>query len=335
MSFWHLYNIPVVFSSTPFQPLILHRPPLKHKYPIEINDHESIDELRTFLKTYFGNPPTTPVLDLPRSEFLKSRTHFFIIRGSQNEIIASIRYYYMGNFQQCTEEIYCIDCFCIHPQYRKKGLADYLLHFLNIYVNDHQIPYSIFLKEGHIIPSIPYYSSKYVYRELTNHAVQSNHVHTLSIPIAYRLLDIFQQFTPNLFIIRNPNAMKSSKPNQIWKLYQKNSQYILVCAQDTYQRKDNKKMGWITAWLSSPVITDIQVSYELSDSFANEFDYIWMDHAFIGYRPSPLWKEDGHFHMYLYQWTSTLKFSTPKSSTPKSSTPKSSTPKSSTPIILF
>jgi hypothetical protein len=304
MSFWHVYNIPAIFSTTPFQPLILHRPPLEHKYPIEINNGNAIDELRTFLKTYFGNPPTTPVLDIPRSEFLKSRTHFFIIR--EKEIIASIRYYYIGDFHHSNQQIYCIDCFCIHPQYRKKGLADYLLHFLNIYVNDQQIPYSIFLKEGPTIPSTQHYSSQYVYRNIyrkLDNSLPNPHIHTLSITTAYKLIDIYHKFNPHLFIIRNP-----ANHNQLWKLYQKNSTYILVCAQDTYQHKDGKRMGWLTAWLESPGITDHfreEASHKLSDSFADHFDYIWADHTCVG--SSPLWKEDGQFHWYLYQWSSSYR----------------------------
>lgn len=73
-------------------------------------------------------------------------------------------------------------------------------------------------------------------------------------------------------------------------------------------------MGWITAWIESPGITDTireDASYQLSQ--VNEFDMIWMDWNWVTKYPTkyltkyPItWTIDGPFHWYTYQWTPEL-----------------------------
>ncbi len=116
-------------------------------------------------------------------------------------------------------------------------------------------------------------------------------------------MDVFRELRRDLFIIRN-----STNPNQYWRLYKKDTYKILVCFQDTYQIDENgKKLCWATAWIESPNITDNireEASRELSASMYPQFDLCWINKEWSG--NSSLWKEDGPFHWYCYQWASSI-----------------------------
>jgi hypothetical protein len=265
---------------------------------------KALKEVREFLIKYFGKPPKTPILDIPEDKLLGEKDYILVVRDNENQIVGCIRYHYLGIFVTGeNQEIYCEDCFCIHPLWRRRGIGDYLLTKLHIFVNTNNMPYSMFLKEGAKlgISHDPFYSGIYVFRKPENNPIpQITCLNTLQ---AYSLMDKFREFNRSLFVIRNKNST-----NQYWKLYKKDTYKVLACFQDTYQRfeEDGKmnKIGWITAWIESPNMTDAireDASKELSDSMLNAFDYIWANLDWIG--DSELWKIDGQFNWYLYQWT--------------------------------
>jgi len=268
---------------------------------------KKIKEVREFLIKYFGNPPHTPILDIPEDKLLGQKDFILIVRDIERNIVGCIRYHYLGIFVTGdNQEIYCEDCFCIHPKWRKKGVGDYLLTKLHIFVNKNNIPYSMFLKEGPRLSIInePFYSGIYVFRGTKK--LEIKHTTSLTITQAYSLMDMFREFNRNLFVIRN-----NKSTNQYWKLYQKDTSKILVCFQDTYQRfeekGETKKIGWITGWFESANITDNfreEASNELSDSMCQMFDYIWANSQWVGGNNE--WKQDGFFNWYLYQWTSSV-----------------------------
>ena len=265
----------------------------QEQYTIDVKmDRDHILEIKTFLKNHFGNPPTTPVFDIPEDILYGERDILFYIRDTI--IIGCIRYHYMGTFLD--KEIYCVDCFCIHPLWRKKGIGDYLLTTLHVYANRNKIPYAMFLKEGYLhIINMPLYSSIYVYRKIekSNHSVIS-----LTTEDAYKLIDIFCKFN-SIFIIKN----KENK-NQYWKLYKKGNYKVLACIQDTYQRFKGNKIGCITGWIESPIDSCEEASIHISNSMYGIFDYIWGNKKWIG--NSNDWKMDGSFHWYSYQWTTSI-----------------------------
>ncbi len=263
------------------------------------NNKIELKNIKIFLKKYFGEPPNKPIFDISIINLLNNKDIIFYVKDKLNNIVGCIRYHYIGLLMNDNKEIYCVDCFCIHPEWRGKGVGDYLLTFLHIYANKNKIPNAIFLKEGNQlgIIHIPYYSGIYVYKIVNN--IISKYVNNISIKNAYKIIDIYKKIKPNTFIIIN----KETK-NQIWKLYKKEIFMVLVCFQDTHQyTNDNKKMGWITCWIESPNMTDEMrgiISEEIVDSVYGIFDYIWMNKEWIG--NSINWTTDGEFHWYLYQW---------------------------------
>lgn len=126
-------------------------------------------------------------------------------------------------------------------------------------------------------------------------------------------MDAFHASDPNLFIVRSESPMKPR-----WRLYRDSRRHhlVLACIQDTSQWFEGKngqknKMGWITAWFESPVITDedrVHISTAIADSLHDEFDYIWADSRWTGHdaTKNSEWIQDGTFHWYAYQWSTSL-----------------------------
>ena len=264
-------------------------------------DPSLLTEIRHYLRTYFGSPPHSPVLDIPETHLLASNDHLLVIRDA-TQIIATIRYHYMGILEQ--EPIYEVDCFCIHPAWRKKGMGDVLLAELHHYANQKGISHCVFLKEGSPLPILflPWYRGVYVYRTLFPMQRTHPYVYKCSIEQAYRIMDQRRVSDPTLVLLRNHETT-----NQQWVYYKKGMHWILACAQDTFQYKEGGKMAWITAWLESPLLTDAfreEASLAITDTLSPFFDHVWMNKEWGG--SHPLWKEDGEFYWYTYQWTTTL-----------------------------
>ena len=265
-----------------------------------LDTNKEVLEIKHFIKNNFGGNKK-PVLDIPEDKICGKKDTIIYVRDTQ--IIGCIRYKYIGMFLD--KEIYCVDCFCIHPSWRKKGLGDYLLTKLHIYVNKNNIPYSMFLKEGPQlnIMNTPIYSGVYVYRKVIRRDLD---ITALTIDQAYKLIDIFCEFN-DIFIIKNKDNL-----NQYWKLYKREDKTILACIQDTYQYLDGKKIGWITGWIESPNITDDlreDALHQISNSM--DFYYMWANRAWTNANTNANtkeWKIDGSFHWYLYQWTTSIRF---------------------------
>lgn len=285
----------------------------KHKLPsptgisaVIIRYHESMSlltEICNYLQTYFGNPPYTPLFIVKEDELLREKDLLFLVRDITHQIVGTLRYRFVGQLLTSSmPDIYRVDAFCIHPSWRGKGVGDYLLIQLHCYANEKGIPYAMFLKEGLSlsISNSPFYTGQYVYRHLFRPIINSLNVHTISIHYAHKLLDIYHTIYPQVCIIRNQHSP------QIWRIYKKGYDFILACFQDTYQKmNDGGKMGWCTAWLESSIITENsrrEAAIEITDSLWNIFDYIWIDKKRVG-NDFSLWKEDGYFHWYTYQWT--------------------------------
>lgn len=308
MVFWKI--VPQFSVRTPFSSDLIE----KYAIPSPIGNHATritsttatpamLTEICTYLRTYFGNPPRTPVLDIPESRLLGPRDYLFVVRDQEEKIAGTIRYRYTGEFfannihHVNDPAIYRVDAFCIRPDWRKKGLGDYLLTELQRYATMKGHPYAMFLKEGpHLsITHVPLYSSSYVYRPIK--VTKAKHVQLFSTLQAYHMLDLYHSIYPNVFIIRNQNG------NQHWRYYKNGYSTILACFQDTYQRLEGKKMAWCTAWLESSVVADeirMEAAIELTNTLPS-FDYVWMNKKWVGNHSA--WKHDGGFHWYTYQWS--------------------------------
>lgn len=280
----------------------------------EKNKHEfgteQKTEVRQFLWTHFGEPPHHPRLDLPEESLFSSTDLILLARDDQKHLIGVIRYHFVGRFLSCIEEpfMYVVDCFCIHPRWRKKGLGDRLLSELHQFANENQKPFALFLKEG---PSLsifprPIVSGEYAYRRIEQkEKFDSPHVFPLTPIQIQRMLKTYCRLFPTTWIIWNEHSTE-----QQWLLYTRNSCYIWICIQPTHQIVQNHTIGWITGWLESSELTDEfrqEAIHAVAHSIYHTYDYLWVNHKWTG--QSPLWKRDGPFHYYAFQWSSSLSIS--------------------------
>ena len=308
MVFWSV--APYLSTQTPFSSHIIEKDALPSptgnaalRITRSMATPEVLTEIGSYLRTYFGNPPHTPVLDIPESQLLLHRDYLFLVRDKEGKIAGTIRYRYTGTLLTDTRpDIYRVDAFCIRPDWRKKGVGDYLLTELQRYVNVNGHYYSMFLKEGPYLPIIhrPLYSSTYVYRCIVYNAHVAPHVILISSAQAYHMLDVYHGIYPTVCIIRNQHG------NQHWRYYKHGYSTILACFQDTYQRLEGKRIAWCTAWLESSVVTDEirkEAAIELTSTLPS-FDYVWMNKEWVG--NDSTWKQDGGFHWYTYQWSTNL-----------------------------
>ena len=319
MSFWDAYlrswwsnHRSALFISQPFE----------RKEPIEslglaymwIYQHDTAcKEICQFLYDYFGNPPQKPRFNIPVNHLVLKTDFLLIARDNSSRIVGCIRYHDIGILYHNKERIYAVDCFCIHPAWRGKGVGRQLLYRLHCYANEKGIPHALFLKEGSTVsPFItPLYSGTYVYRRCIGPSSQT--LPSISVMDAVKWLTVYQYCNPICCIIHN-----SHTPNQQWYFYKKQAHSILIGVQDTYQthflEKSAQKtqntinvassMGWVTAWLESPLITDTERE-EASDKLieSTTFDYLWMNQVWCNSNASKRgWQQDGAFHWYTYQW---------------------------------
>lgn len=271
-----------------------------------IDTPKLITEICAYLKSYFGEPPKTPVLDIPEGQLLGPNDYIFLVRDENNRIVGTLRYKYTGKLLVKDQpNIWRVDCFCIHPNWRRKGVGDYLLTELQRYATAHDESYAMFLKEGPSlsITNIPLYSGAYVYRQIKASMILAPNVRIISSLQAYYHLEWYNMICPNVMIIRNEHGK-----NQHWRYYKNEYATIIACFQDTHQRFQDtgERIGWCTAWLESSVVTD-EIRKEAAIELTNTlpaFDYIWMDKKWVG--KGTEWKYDGNFNWYAYQWSSNL-----------------------------
>jgi len=257
-----------------------------------VTTHEECNEVRAHWRQHFGSPPHTPILDLPEEIIMNDLV--LIVRDQNGIIAGSIWYHPMGTYNG--KPVHLVDGFCIHPDWRKKGVGDYLLTELHRLTVD--TPYTLFLKEGAPLSHAPFYTGHYVYRALQEGLKPfKSFIHAVTPRQARRLMAVYQEMDPSLILLR-----PSGITNQRWWRYHRGIHHVLICIQDTYQWKEGKKMGWITAWLESPGLTDSireEAAWLLSDRAYPEFSYVWMDARWCS---SEEWIPDGTFHWYAYRW---------------------------------
>jgi hypothetical protein len=316
MVFWRQHSL-LWRSFAPtrrFQPLVCEKEKLpsptgQEAKQIHRNDANAKTRICHFLRVHFGTPPTTPVLDIPEEYLLSKDDYLFYVEDDIGHLVGCIRYHHVGLFQTDNPQpIYVVDCFCIHPKWRKKGVGDYLLTVLHQFANKHDIPYALFLREGSPLSILtpPMYSGQYAYRDVTRPLHHISAVRSLTPHQAYRMVQLYREGNPDIVLIG-----KESYPNQSWKWYRYQGRNILACVQNTYQtfQKNGKqqRIGWMTAWLESPNVTEedrVQASLAITQSLHGQFDYIWTNVAWTGGDKN--WTLDGGFHWYPYQWTTSL-----------------------------
>lgn len=299
MSFW---NIPFISPPpTRFQEQLRTLELLENqfKYQIVKNDEQKL-KICHFLQENFGGKKH-PILKI--SPRLKHNEIILYIENN-DIIIASIRYRYTGQFD--TQSINLIDCFCISDHYRKKGLGSYLLNSLHILTNQMGKKYSIFFKEGPMLPihcPEPFYTGFYAYRQIV-HDIETPNTITITGDKAYDIIKIYREFRPKTFLILNPTSN-----NQIWRMYRSDNHWIIAVFQNSFQihPQNDGKIVWCTGLIESigfPKELRKEAMTQMSELV--DYSWVWVDARWIDRILCERWKFDGQFHWYDYQWNSCL-----------------------------
>ena len=260
------------------------------------------DLVSPFLKTYFkSNPRTSPEYiyeEIPEEILLQ-------IPDASGAIAGSIRARPSGSFEYMP--ITLIDCFCVRPDMRRKGLGTTLLVSIKEACAKSGIYNAIFLKEGNPINAfgvLPIYSSYYAYRDISG-LDKSKSVSYMTANQAYTLISSYFMLRPDTFLILNKQT-----DNQKWLIYRSDISgvWVLALIQNSYQTISGKKIAWVTGWIESPMVnedTRILASEEITSSIARlGYDWVWLDYNWIG--KSKKFQLDGPFHWYSYQWSTSL-----------------------------
>lgn len=270
--------------------------PTGNNYVIATSQEER-KRIQDFLRKTFGNPPHTPIL-FPT---FSSDDILLYVKDQENTLVGCIRYSYAGHFEE--QEIYKIDCFCIEPSWRKRGIGSYLLTSLHSETMKRNHIYSIFLKEGAPVFSLqqPFYSSSYVFKKIVYPYNPMYSIYTPTLEEVYRIINTYKTVYPDTFVLI------SRDPIIQWRFFKRGNYILLVCCQESYQfhPEDRNKIGWITGWLESCPLTWPPDRQKILDTLVHSFFYTWLwaDKRWI---QDPSWKEDGTFHWYSYQWEPTL-----------------------------
>jgi GNAT superfamily N-acetyltransferase len=315
MGFWDNVSIFNYFKSllhtAYFTPNIINKDIISSPTGIKYNiaTTKDLPKIAAFLKLYFGEPPKTPIFNIPPNILLDDNDTILYVINKTNKIVGCIRYHYIGKFYTAENkpDMYIVDCFCIHPEWRKKGIGRYLLHSLHNYVVSQNKPYSMFLKEGGLVNTfnIPFYRGIYVYKPLTIASrIPTTHTLTVNNTNVEQLINIFRNFNKDIFIVWRKDGV-----NQIWRFFKRGCNMVLACFQNTYQTIYNKttdtydNIAWCTAWFESDNIPDNIRSIAINEITAclyPDFQYVWMNKDIT--RTEPGWLVDGPYNWYLYQW---------------------------------
>lgn len=261
-----------------------------------------------FLAKNFGSPPRSPRL---RASF--SPEDLILFSGSKEDpftINGCIRLSYAGHFE--TVPIFAVDCFCIAPLWRRKGLGTHLLAALQREAMKRGMGLTVFLKESAPVFTLrhPLYSSSYVFCRNPQALRASSEVRPLTHREALSLVKIFKEMYPETFILCSTTHSK----DRLWRLWKRGPLFILVSFQDSFQIHPltNSTIGWATGWLESPLLSSYtnqeerqQIILEIISSLP--YDWIWADIQWIKAPSSTHWQQDGPFHWYTYQWQPTIR----------------------------
>ena len=311
-SFWKPYNIEIGchnYNSTDKfisieRDISIPPSPTSNSFVVMQSEKE-LNNVRHFLKKWFGNPPKSPQLDNPVCENDQIVLAVKYRADGVWKIAGTIRYKYTGNFNG--HDINIIDCFCIHPEWRKCGVGTYLLAALHKYTNSIGKKWSIFLKEGGLLPiaQTPFYSSLYRYRRVRSN-ICTPAVQTIRVDDALKIIYIFKMLRPGIFIIANRHTL-----NQKWRLYTNGRHWMLAVIQDTYQIHpfNYGKIGLCVGVIESigfPPSLRNNALLQLTED--PEFSWIWLDTIWVDDNSQrSMWSIDGPFHWYAYQWTSSIR----------------------------
>ncbi len=206
-------------------------------------------------------------------------------------------------------EVRLIRDFCVAPAARGRGVGNALLQAILADSRALGQVCAVFLKEGAPIgragPSL--YSSTWMYRRYKG---RDSSFGASEIPARHvdEILAMFSAENPR--VIYNLPPVREATATRVF-IYKGFSGAILAAFTPAYQKhpNNNTEIIYQTGWLERGEVFPmerIDAARALSELAARTMGagWIWMDRAALGKQALPLlWRPDGPFHWYAYNWT--------------------------------
>lgn len=201
------------------------------------------------------------------------------------------------------QETGLVDFFCVATEWRKKGIATFLLQELVQYTAEQCRNVHIFTKEGFPLLSLPpIWLSQYILRE--KEVVQSEKKGLLTrLDIGIRNMekfeDIFKQL-PLVPTIQNQPVWNSGD-SEIF-LYKEGDYSVFICITDTFHRSvpEAWRIGEIL-WVSADSDTPLEIQQNGVEALvdSSRYDVVLMDIAWP-HSSDRNWKKDTIYGWYLF-----------------------------------
>lgn len=201
-------------------------------------DPEKAKEYSEFLKRFFVNQTKQGTLNLP-PQLLKTLKGAEIRDPKTNTLIGVVFSAYMGTL--LNTQVGLVPWLCVHPEWRKKGIADILLYGIVFYA---ERPIHFFRNDGWLkSPLPPLWNEHRIQRKRNTNRPQ---IQLQLIPLANAIDQI-----KSAWIKENPTGLFLYEPNkqslvEVWSY-----QSTLLVIQPTFEYTNNKSIAEILFWVSS------------------------------------------------------------------------------------
>lgn len=200
-------------------------------------DPAKSQEYSDFLKQFFTKT-SQEKLCLP-SQVLKSLVGVEVREPKTNILIGVVFSAYMGTL--LNTQVGLVPWLCVHPEWRKKGIADILLHAIVFYA---QRPIHFFRNDGWLkSPLPPLWNEHRIQRKRNPNRSQ---IQLQWVPLSQSIDRI-----KSAWMKENPTGLFFYEPNrnplvEVWSY-----QSTLLVIQPTFEHTNNKSIAEIIFWVSS------------------------------------------------------------------------------------
>ena len=215
--------------------------PILQKTSLKLSktDPRNAQEYSTFLQYYFTQTPKGK-LRLPPQLYKNLETIGAEVRDpTTNALIGIVFSIYMG--MVLNTPVGLITWLCVHPDWRKKGIADLLLHAIDFYA---ERPIHFFRNDGWLKSPLPPLWNEHRISRKRNHFRPS-------VPLLRSPLALYIDQIKSAWLKANPTGIFLYEPNklslvEVWKY-----QSTLLILQPTFEEINQKRIAEILFWVDS------------------------------------------------------------------------------------
>jgi len=215
--------------------------PNKPNTQLKLSKTESVNaqEYSDFLKKFFTQTPQGTLILPP--QLLITLKGAEIRDPKTNTLIGIVFSTYMGTL--LNTQVGLIPWLCVHPEWRKKGIADLLLHAIDFYA---ERPIHFFRNDGWLKSPLPPLWNEHRIQRKRN--INRPHVQLQWIPLANAIDHI-----KSAWITKNPTGLFLYEPNRLTQVEIWSYHSTLLILQPTFEYINNKSIVEILFWVGPEI----------------------------------------------------------------------------------